>query len=275
MPSISLKERKITSIIIFHFHSWWEKFLKVWRGLKSGFMDCVINEVELKNIKLLQTNTLKIDYFPHYFQQFNLHPVESSLAKNKFYRAIFKSIGSILLIVPVVLMMVLCCRLSVHLYRAQKEPSLSEGPGKVSYHYFRSKLISTQTPIIIWIWIFPYPTRFFCSPEINFPSWMEKFFSSHTHCTPHKQSFCRNKGKNVTFKNNFIVTFSIFAFSLKPEFSFSIFYWLFPSLFPTRLVWMRKEVSMISKCHVAHECERTLGMENRKRSNLTAKHRLI
>lgn len=135
----------------------------------------------LETLNFLQTNTLKIDYFSHYFQQFNLYPVESSLAKNKFYRAIFKSIGSILLIAPVVLMLVLSCRMSVYLYRAKKEPSLPEGTGKVSYHYFSSKLISTQTPIIIWIWIFSYPTRFFLLPGNQFPINDGKVsLSSHT-----------------------------------------------------------------------------------------------
>lgn len=77
----------------------------------------------------------QIDYFSHYFQQFSFHPVESSLAKNKFYRAIFKPIGLLLLIAPIFWMMLLSCRMTLHMHRAQKRlqlPPVTEGPEKVS-----------------------------------------------------------------------------------------------------------------------------------------------
>ncbi|CRK98163.1 CLUMA_CG011529, isoform A [Clunio marinus] len=51
---------------------------------------------------------------------FNLYPVETSLAKNKYYRVIFKSFATILLILPLSVMIVLGCLLSPAVCRKNK-----------------------------------------------------------------------------------------------------------------------------------------------------------
>lgn len=87
----------------------------------AEFADFVIDELNRKNKKnFFIDNTFKIDCFCHYFQHFYLYPVESGLSKNKYYRAVFKSIASILLILPVGSMILLSGMLSAAVYRRNK-----------------------------------------------------------------------------------------------------------------------------------------------------------
>lgn len=53
-------------------------------------------------------------------QHFYLFPVQSSLAKNKFYQVVFRSFASLLLIAPIIAIMVLSCFLSAAVCRANK-----------------------------------------------------------------------------------------------------------------------------------------------------------
>lgn len=83
------------------------------------FVECGINELKRKTFFFLLH--FLMDYFSHYFQQFYLsvYPVESPLARNKFYQAIFKTIASVLLLLPVGITLALgCCLLSA--YRSNK-----------------------------------------------------------------------------------------------------------------------------------------------------------
>lgn len=110
------------------------------------FVECGIDELKRKTFFFLLH--FLMDYFSHYFQQFYLsvYPVESPLARNKFYQAIFKTIASILLLMPVGITLALGCLLSAATFsRANKlrqtlvraaSTNAPEATAKVSFRIF-------------------------------------------------------------------------------------------------------------------------------------------
>lgn len=97
-----------------------------------------------------------IDYFLDYFQNFYFFPVESTMAKNKFYRIVIKSVATIFLVLPEGGVALMLCLLTASAYRACKvrqilvhTPAINANTAKVS-----SIVSKTQT-------------NNFHSPEIN------------------------------------------------------------------------------------------------------------
>lgn len=89
-------------------------------------------------------------------QHFYLFPVQSSLAKNRFYQVVFRSFASLLLIAPIIAIMVLGCLLSSAVCRANKwrrsvapSTTLAESLAHVSLWYY-SAVSTRESRITIW-----------------------------------------------------------------------------------------------------------------------------
>lgn len=139
----------------------------------------------------------------HYFQHFNLYPVESSLAKNIFYRAIFKPIASILLILPVGLMLVLTCILSASVRRVNKVrqnlarlPTTSERPAKVSLalNHWKTFPFMFYPPTLKYLHCSLF-NKSFLLPRNQFPFIDRKFDTA-----PHIRIIPMKWGRNVALK---------------------------------------------------------------------------